>query len=399
MQFTKDLKTASVPPSRIGHRIAYAAGTISASEIAALQSLFPNLAFEPLESEWSGQSAPNVDILIFGTNAESQQDLSKIVKLLESYAARLQVIVALHNADVISSRTLTRAGAADVIPLPASEATWALAIERLLAHGRFDRAQPRKVGQAVALLKAGGGVGATSLGVQAAFSLAPRAGDGMNICFADLDLQFGTGALYFDLDQALTVTDCVAVGEVLEETQFATVLAAHKSGVRLLAAPREVTALNAFPVNLVDGLMGGLRRDFALTILDMPSVWTDWSNRVLQTMDRIVLVTQLSVPHVHLTRRQIGLLTQQGLNGVPLTLVCNRVTGDQERLLSVKAAEKAIGRSFDLVLPEDARAMGAAVNQGLPLSSARWGSKLEKLVGQLADRISADALLGMSQKR
>ncbi len=399
MQFAGDLRTASVPASGSQHRVAYAAGTISHNEVAALGSLFPHLIFEPLESEWSGYSSANVDILIFGISASSQQDLGKITKFLESCPPRLQVIVALRDADVISSRALTRAGAADVIPMPASEATWALGIERLVASGKSDRAQGRKSGQAVALLKAGGGAGATSLGVQAAYSLSPKIREGKGICFADLDMQFGAAALYFDLDQALTVTDCIAVGEVLEETQFATVLAAHKSGIRLLAAPRDVTALDVFPLNLVDGLMGGLRRDFALTILDMPSVWTDWTNRVLQSANRIVLVTQLSVPHVHLARRQLGLLAQQGLNGLPLTLVCNKVTSDQERFLTVKAAERAIGRSFDLVLPEDVRAMGAAVNQGLPLSEARRGCKLEKLVGQLAERISGDALVEARQVR
>jgi pilus assembly protein CpaE len=401
MQFAGDLRTVSASVSVPGsqHRVAYGPGAISATEIAALGSLFPSLNFQPLASEWLGHSTPNVDILIFGISAASQQDVAKVTKFLESCPSRLHVIVALREADVISSRALTRAGAADVIPLPASEATWALAIERLLARNNSDRAIARKAGQAVAILKAGGGVGATSLGVQVALSLAPRAGAEKSICFADLDVQFGAAALYFDLDQALTVSDCVAVGEVLEETQFATVLAAHKSGVRLLAAPRDVTPVDLVPVNLVDGLMGGLRRDFALTILDMPSVWTAWTNRMLQLADRIVLVTQLSVPHVHLVRRQLGLLSQQSLDRLPVTLVCNRVTGDQERFLSVKEAEKAIGRSFDLVIPEDVRAMGAAVNQGLPLSEARRGSKLEKLIGQLADRIAADALAEVRQQR
>jgi pilus assembly protein CpaE len=131
----------------------------------------------------------------------------------------------------------------------------------------------------------------------------------------------------------------------------------------------------------------------------LPSVWTNWTNRVLQLVDRIVLVTQLSVPHVHLVRRQLGILTQQHLDGLPLTLVCNRVTGDQEHLLSVKAAEKAIGRCFDLVLPEDTRTMVAAVNQGLSLSDVRRGTKLEKLVGQLAERMSADAQADAHEKR
>jgi pilus assembly protein CpaE len=294
---------------------------------------------------------------------------------------------------------LTRAGAADVVPLPANEAVWALAIERLLSRDSSSREPGRKQGQVVALLKAGGGVGATSLGVQSAYQLVGRAGTDRKICFGDLDLQFGTAALCFDINEALTVTDCVAVGEVLEETQFATALAQHKSGIRVLAAPREATPLEALTPQLVEALIRGLRRDFALTVLDLPSVWTAWTNHALHLSDRIVLVTQLSVAHVHLLRRQLAILSMQNLDSLPLTLVCNAVTADQQNLLSIKAAEKALGRPFDIVVPEEARAMVAAANQGLPTSEVRRSAKLDKALAQLADRIGADALVASHTQR
>ena len=94
-----------------------------------------------------------------------------------------------------------------------------------------------------------------------------------------------------------------------------------------------------------------VRRDFALTIVDLPSVWTAWTSHVLHLADRVVMVTRLSVAHVHLARRQIGILTGQGRDRLPLTLACNAVSGDQQNLLSVKAAERARrGRSRPLYI-------------------------------------------------
>jgi pilus assembly protein CpaE len=75
------------------------------------------------------------------------------------------------------------------------------------------------------------------------------------------------------------------------------------------------------------------------------------------------------------------------------------VTGDQQNLLSIKSAERALGRSFDIIVPEDVRAMGAATNQGLPLAEVRRGTKLEKLVGQLAERMAMDALVAPQMQR
>ena len=393
MQFPGDLRsvTASARASGTAQRVAYVNDVIAPAEVAALASLFPTLVFEPIGTSWPDQFAQGVDILIIGISAASGQQVERAVNFLRNRPSRLQVLVALRDADVVSSRALTRAGAADVIPLPANEAVWALGLERLLVRDASGRDPGRPKGQIVALLKAGGGVGATSLGVQAGYQLAAKAGAEPRICFADLDLQFGTAALNFDLNEALTVTDCVAVGEVLGETQFATALAAHKSGIRVLAAPREATSLDILTPQLVEALVRGLRRDFALTVLDLPSIWTAWTNHALQLADRIVLVTHLSVGHVHLVRRQLNILSLQNLDSLPLTLACNAVTGDQQNLLSIKAAERALGRPFDVILPEDGRAMVAATNQGVPISEVRRGTKLEKAIAQLAEKIGADA--------
>ncbi len=131
-------------------------------------------------------------------------------------------------------------------------------------------------------------------------------------------------------------------------------------------------------------------------IADLPSVWTAWTYATLQMAARIVLVTRLSVPHVHLVRRQLSLLALQKLDTVPLTLICNAVNSDRQNLLSVKAAERAIGREFDLVIPEDTRVMEPACNQGLDIRSVRRGTKLEKAIAELAGVMSADATASAS---
>ncbi|MBS0280846.1 MAG: hypothetical protein JSR25_06780 [Proteobacteria bacterium] len=135
-----------------------------------------------------------------------------------------------------------------------------------------------------------------------------------------------------------------------------------------------------------------MRRDFALTVADLPPVWTAWTYRALQSAIRIVLVTRLSVPHVHLVRRQLNLLSLQKLDTIPLTLVCNAVNGDRQNMLSIRAAERAIGRPFDIVIPEDARVMEAACNQGLDIAAVKRGTKLEKATAQLAEVMTAEAL-------
>jgi pilus assembly protein CpaE len=85
-------------------------------------------------------------------------------------------------------------------------------------------------------------------------------------------------------------------------------------------------------------------------------------------------------------------IAAQGLDSLPLVLVCNAMTSDQQGQISVKAAERALGRGFDVMVPEDARVMDAAINEGQPIASIRRGTKLEKAVGELADKVAMGAL-------
>jgi pilus assembly protein CpaE len=259
-----------------------------------------------------------------------------------------------------------------------------LSLERLLARpASFEHPSG---GRLVALLKAGGGTGATALGTQLVAMLAGRLGSA-GVCFADLDLQFGQGALYLDLADAMTLTDILSGGGALDEAPLATAIARHRSGARLLGAPREMTPLETLSPGDVDGLVKALKRNFAVTLMDLPPVWTAWTNEALQLCDRIVLVTQLSVPHINLAKRQLRVMASQGLDSIPLTLVCNKLSVDQQALVSLKNAEKALGRAFDVVIPEDHKLMDSAIAQGCQISAIRPGSKLEKKIAELAAAI------------
>src|SRR5882757_10111717 len=112
MQFPGELKSvaASVQASSHSQRVAYAEGAISLAEIAALASLFPTMVFEPIGAAWPNHPGHNVDILVIGLSATSSPDVEKTINFLRTRPPRLHVLVALRDADVVSSRALTRAG-------------------------------------------------------------------------------------------------------------------------------------------------------------------------------------------------------------------------------------------------------------------------------------------------
>lgn len=379
-------------PSAV-RRIGVVEGALEGRQaFTALSALFPHVLFEAIET-WRPEAVGDLDILIVDADARAAGEIALKLKLSP---ARPRIVLILHNADVQTTRQLLRDGAADVLPHPVSEPALAVSLERLLGDLLVQPERAAASGQAVALLKAGGGVGATALGVQLG---ALMANEGAEVCLADLDVQFGAAALYLDLPDAITLTDILGAAGDVADTPFASALRRHGSGLRLLAAPREMTAMESVGVPQIEGLVAGLRRTFAVTLFDLPSVWTAWTHRLLSLSDRIVIVTQLSVPHVQLAKRQLQTLSTQMIDDKPIVLVCNAMSGEQAGSLSLKMAERALGRDFDVVLPEDRRTMLAAINEGVELSQVKRGTKLERAIAQLADKVGAPAAAAIAGRR
>jgi pilus assembly protein CpaE len=354
--------------------------------LAMLSAMFPAVTFRGLDTPWPERAAQTFDLLIVGLDAADPAGIDRLTTRLSTCVGRVEVLVVMRDADVELTRRLIHQGAADVLPAPVTDTALAIALERIFCRLDTGRAQ-RRSGEIVTLLKAGGGVGATSLAVQTAVRLAANPA-AAGVCVADLDLQMGAAALYLDIPDPVTVAQVLATGGAVEEMAFASVLTAHRSGVSVLAAPGELMPVESLNPALIDGLTAALRRDFEITLVDPPTVWTAWTNRLLRQSQRIVLVTRLSVPHVHMVRRQLHMLSAQRLDDVPVTLVCNQVEPDGAGGLSLKAAQQAIGRPFDLVIPEDRRLMHQAIDQGVSLAAVRRGSKIEAAIDRLAEMVA-----------
>jgi pilus assembly protein CpaE len=384
-ELTETWPAASEPATPDNVRIRVGLGAVKGVsldpvQVRSLSALFPHLLFLDLGADWSRQQVAGFAATIISADSG---DVADLLKHLDDYRGGPPMIVILSGANAITSRRLTYAGAAEVLAAPVSEAALALSLERLLSG---SASTPRGAsGRLIGLIKAGGGVGATALGTQLTVILAGRS---QGVCFADLDVQFGIGALALDIEDGMTLADVMRGAGALEDAPLKSALATHSSGAKLLAAPRELVPLEGIETEDVDGLMKALRREFAITLLDMPTAWTAWTHHALQLCDQILMVTNLSLAHIHLVNRQLAVLKSQGLGSIPLTIIFNRVNDDQQLIVSLKDARQAIGRDIDFIIPEDGKLMNAAMAQGLALSAVRPGAKLEKAIDKLADVIA-----------
>ena len=354
-----------------------------------LKAAFPGVEFVDAGMEWpDAAQALTYDLFVAAVSA------SEIPSLIGAIRARprgMELIVVLSGANIETTRLLLRSGVADVLGHPMDENALAVSIDRVLMRETTQEpSRPKEPGRVVAVVKAGGGVGATSLCLLAATHLAgSRQGD---IAVADLDLQFGAMSAQLGLSGAFTIADLLGAGGALGETPFSRALHTTPAGLRVLASAGETLPVDSIAPSQADQLVRGLKRDFGLTLIDLPSTWTTWTYRILQQADHVVMVTQMSIPRIDLVRRGLAMLVAQGIPKKAVTLVCNAVSPDQSDRLPLKWAEKPLGRGFDFIIPEDRRAMDAFVNEGVVPAQRGPSAKFHSAVQRLADALGANTV-------
>jgi pilus assembly protein CpaE len=102
--------------------------------------------------------------------------------------------------------------------------------------------------------------------------------------------------------------------------------------------------------------------------------------------DRIVLVTQLTVPALRSTQRTLGVCRRLGYEDSKLCVVVNRYqSGD---VLPVKDAEDLLQAQVYWKLPNDYRLSAASLTKGIPVSLEDPGSKLARSYADLVKKLS-----------
>ena len=339
---------------------------------------------EPIDpSMLSGAAAAVIQV-----SESDEQSVARFMKLAEG---QVPLVAAAYDPSMKLVRTLVRAGAHDVVPLPLDPAELEAALDPIrrmvAAHGPRPRAGHQKI---VSIIKSEGGVGATCLLAQLAtrFAANERA-VGREACLIDLDVQFGDAALQLGLQPLLTFADLIEAGKRLDGEMTRSVSAQHPSGLRLISPPREIMPLEALSSDQILSIIDLATAEFGTVFVDLPTNWTNWSMSLLARSDVVLLVTELRVPSLHRARRQLDLLASQDMGGLDVRVVINRSEKGLFRTLSIADAERALKRPVAFTVTNDHATMSQAIDRGVPLAEIKRKSPIIKDIDAIEQGITA----------
>ncbi|MGH6933147.1 MAG: AAA family ATPase [Dongiaceae bacterium] len=329
-------------------------------------------------------SRRRIDMMILDVDLTSENEIDTLTRLIDQAPRGLPIIATSPDASIDRVRLLMRLGLADFVPQPIIAEDLLNSISVAWRQAAQDRPRKGAGGKIIAFIRPSGGMGATTLAVQSAWELAQKESGSKRVCLIDLDMQGRNAALYLDIESPLSVVDCLVEPERIDTMMLQGVVTHHKSGFDVIPAPQKIMSIDAVRSDSLEAVLEAAREEYDFTLLDMPPVWTSWTDMVLTGSDVIVLVTQMTVAGIRQARRQIDTLVDRNLGHVPLLVVANRY---EKRLfgnkIDIADAERALGRPVDAFVSSDYKLVSEALNAGIPISEAKRGNKIEKQVRKL----------------
>jgi pilus assembly protein CpaE len=327
------------------------------------------------------QSSPTPNVIMLETENGGQDILSGLDRLAPVCDAATRVIVIGRMNDVTLYRELVRRGVSDYLIAPVG----ALQVVRSVC-GLFSAPDAKPVGRIIAVVGAKGGVGASTIAHNIAFSIARDLM--LDAVVTDLDLAFGTAGLDFNQDPAQGIAEAVFSPDRIDNAFVDRLLSKCTDHLSLLAAPATLDHVYDFGADAFEAILDSLRATVPCVILDVPHQWTGWTKQTLVGADDILIVAAPDLANLRNTKNLYDFLKAARPND-QRPLYCLNQIGVPKRP-EIKAADfsKALEDEPVASIPFEPQLFGAAANNGQMIAEISANHRTAELLRQLAQKLT-----------
>ncbi|MCJ2013494.1 CpaE family protein [Methylobacterium sp. J-076] len=321
--------------------------------------------------------APTPNVIVLEVQGARSKPLECLDALAEVCDEGTRVLVIGHLNDVTLYRQLLQRGVSDYLMAPVDPLTLIASISEM-----FTAAGVRPIGRSIAVFGVRGGIGASTVAHNLAWSVAR--GQGVPTVIADLDIAFGTASLNFNQDPPQGIAEAVFAPERLDAALVERLLSKCSDNLSLLSAPASLDRTIDLSEPAFDVLIEHLRSSVPCLVLDVPHQWNAWTKRVLSAADEILVVAGPDLASLRNAKNLLGAL-KHGRPNDALPRVLLNGTGMPKRP-EIAAAEfaKALDVPLAATIPFDPSLFGTAANNGQMIAEVQPGSKLADLFNDLA---------------
>ena len=272
-----------------------------------------------------------------------------------------------------------RAGVQEFLVSPPDPADFAAALDRLVRRTTTETQR----GLVTAVYSGKGGLGTTSIAANLAYAIARNHPD-RRVALADFVVGAGDLRVMLNLRPAYDIGDLVMKVDRVDEELLFSVLTATEGGVWVLPASENEEVAELLDAAASASILNHLRAHFSV-VVDCEHHMSERTLAAFDAADRVVIVTQLSVPALRSTKRTLELCERLGYADSKLFVVVNRFASND--VVSLADAKDVLGRDVFWKIPNDYRAFTDALTRGRPVAEGDGSSALAKSFVQLAAKL------------
>ncbi len=320
-------------------------------------------------------------LMIVESTAKAARLLGELDDLAQRCDENVKVIVVGAANDIRLYRELMRRGVSEYLVPPLEPVQVIRAISAL-----FVDTETPFVGKSIAVTGVKGGVGASTVAHNLAWSLSQNLE--CSTTLVDLDLNFGTAGLDFNQEGAQTIADAIGSPDRFDEAVLERLLNRVTDKLSVFTAPSTLDRTYDLEPAVYEQVMGLVRQSVPFAVLDLPHIWTDWFKTAVVGADDIVVVAQPDLASLRNGKNLIDFLKAARPNDAQPRLVINNVGVPKRPEIPVKDFAQAIGIDPELVLPFDPQLFGTAGNNGQMIADVAPESKCAQGMDYLASVLS-----------
>ena len=336
-----------------------------------------------------------VDAILIDLQGSERMDgerLESVLKL-QSAAPHLPIVVICDSATRALLSAAMPVGASASLTKEQCKSDLKSLVSKLTAHREVSRAQAvesRKAGAIIAVLGSKGGVGATTVALNVACSLAQAE----RVILAEFRPAWGTLALYFNLHNRIPDLTLLLRSEpdTIGESEIEACLWPYRDmpGLRILFGPQDAGHYLPIDIGHAKAIVQGLAALADHVVIDLPSMPSDANRAIIQASECLALVTERDPLCLESARMVLQTLTSWG--SVPRsmgTVIVNRTP--LAAPVPIEEFETRLGVPIFAVIPPAADDCIAAQRANRPLVAFDSDGLAASCLAALARRLCQTA--------
>jgi pilus assembly protein CpaE len=329
------------------------------------------------------RDSPTPNVIVLEGDGRPGNILNGLDALADSCDSGTRVVVIGQTNDVAFYRELIRRGVSDYLIAPVE----AIDVLRSLG-GLFSSPDAEPLGRIIAVVGAKGGVGASTVAHNIAWSAATDLK--LESVVVDLDLAFGTAGLDYNQDPQQGIADAVLSPDRVDTAFVDRLLAKCSERLSLLAAPATLERAYDFNTEAFDTTYDALRASMPCIVLDVPHQWSGWTQRTLVSADDVLVVSAPDLANLRNAKNLFDFLRASRPNDKRPVYCLNQVGVPKRPEIKPAEFAKAFEMEPAAIIPFDPQMFGVAANSGQMIaeisSSHRTAAIFRSLAQQLTGR-------------